>query len=282
MASNIAVLAHDQVWFWCYLQNWLFTVQGQWPEVNYLNHFWSLAVEEQFYLVWPFVVGWLATRRLAWLCWACVVGALAARVGLWVAGAPSVALYVTTLTRLDSLCLGALFAIGLRSELWYARLTRWAIPAAALTAVSIVGIDVVWPILKTQTAGAQTIGHSLLGILFGCGVFAAAAVRPESIPGRILAQRWLTLPGQFSYAMYVMHRPVYKLVQKLDWSLVPEGAQPWAIFAATLAASIAIAALSWKFFEQPFLALKAWFPRPDAAPAAPTAPGKTGGELGVA
>jgi peptidoglycan/LPS O-acetylase OafA/YrhL len=262
VAANIEVLAKHQVWFWTYLQNWWMALQGHWPDVNYLNHFWSLAVEEQFYLLWPFLVCWLGRRGLTRLCWGCVVAALALRVGLWIGHAPSVVLYVTTITRMDSLCLGALFAIGLRSPTWYPRLVRGVLPGMAGLAIAIVGVDAIWPLLKTQTAGAQTIGHTLLGFLFGAFVFSAAAVRPFHAGARVLSQPWLTMPGQFSYAMYVMHRPVHRLVMKFDWSMVPTTVQPFAIFAATLGASLACAALSWKFFEKPFLSLKAWFPRP--------------------
>ncbi len=262
IAANVEVLAGGQIWFWTYLQNWWFAFQGHWPEVNYLNHFWSLAVEEQFYLVWPFIVGWLSVRGLTRLCCVCIAAALALRIGLWIAGTPSVVLYVTTVTRMDSLCLGGLFAIGLRSPAWYPRLCRWAGPALATLVVVIAGLDAVWPVLKTQTVGAQTIGHTLLGLFFGTFIFSAAALRPEHALARLLSQRWLTLPGQFSYAMYVLHRPVHKLVLRADWTWLPAAALPGVLFVATLLASLACAALSWKFFERPFLSLKAFFPRP--------------------
>lgn len=267
VALKVSELSRDQFWYWTYLQNWHFAYEGHWPQVNYLGHFWSLAVEEQFYLVWPFVVGYLATRSLAKVCWACIGLALALRVGLSISGAPAIALYVPTVTRMDSLCLGALFAMGLRSPVWYPRLVRWAWPMMSLLAVVIVGIDAVWPLLKTEQVGSQTIGHTLLGLMFGCFVFSAAAVSPQHGFARVLSLRCLTLPGQFSYAMYVIHRPIYKLVLKLNSSVLPESVQPLAIFAATLLATLAVSALSWRFFEKPFLSLKALFPRPGESPA---------------
>ena len=269
VAQKVGELSRDQFWFWTYLQNWRFAYEGHWPHVTYLNHFWSLAVEEQFYLVWPFVVAYVPTRSLAKVCWACIGLALALRVGLSIGGAHTIALYVPTVTRMDSLCLGAVFAIGLRSPVWYPRLTRWTWPVMSLLALVIVGVDAVWPLLQTEQVGSQTIGHTLLGLLFGCFVFSAAAVSPQHWFARILSQRWLTLPGQFSYAMYVIHRPIYKLVLKLDWSVLPESAQPLAIFVVTLLATLGASALSWKFFEKPFLSLKAFFPRPGEKTAAP-------------
>lgn len=271
-AQRVSQLSHDQVWFWTYLQNWMFAFRGHWPDVNYLNHFWSLAVEEQFYLVWPFVVGWASSRTLARICWAAVVGALLLRIGLWTQGYPSVALYVPTLTRVDSLCLGALFAMGLRSPVWYPRLCRWAPWMMVGMAGLIIGIDSVWPVLKTAQAGSQTIGHTLLGLLFGAFVFTASAVNPHGRLARALSIRPLTLLGQFSYCMYVLHRPVYKLVKKLDWTSFPESIRSVLIFAAALLGSLAVSGLSWKFIEKPILSLKSWFPRPGETPA--TSPSK--------
>jgi peptidoglycan/LPS O-acetylase OafA/YrhL len=116
--------------------------------------------------------------------------------------------------------------------------------------------------LETERFGTQTIGHTLLGFMFGCFILSAAAACPQTLFAKGLSLRCLTLPGQFSYAMYVMHRPIYKLLLKLNWSLLPEAVQPIAIFAATLLATMGVAALSWRFFEKPFLMLKDWFPRP--------------------
>lgn len=269
VAAPMAELGVHQLWFWTYTQNWLFAFQGNWPTVNYLNHFWSLAVEEQFYLIWPFVVGWLSPRRLAWTCWGCVAVALGLRIGMWSLGMPSVALYVTTLTRMDSLCLGALFAMGMRSPVWYPRLTRWVVPTILVLVLLIAGVDLVWPLLQTETCGSQTIGHLLLGVLFGSFVFLAASLRPQQWTARLLSQRWLTLPGQFSYAMYVIHRPIYKLLLMWDWSFFPEAWRPLVIFVATLFTTLAAAGLTWKFIEKQFLLLKAYFPRPDARPPIP-------------
>jgi peptidoglycan/LPS O-acetylase OafA/YrhL len=61
----------DAVWYWTYLINYRFADVG-WPRVAYLGHFWTLAVEEQFYLVWPALVFFVPRRVLPWLCVAAV------------------------------------------------------------------------------------------------------------------------------------------------------------------------------------------------------------------
>src|SRR5205823_1934832 len=64
---HLAALLHYQVWYWTYLLNVLISLRG-WPPVADFNHFWLLAVEDQFYLVWPFVVYMLGRRALLAAC----------------------------------------------------------------------------------------------------------------------------------------------------------------------------------------------------------------------
>lgn len=262
-ASRVMELGQHQWWFWTYLQNWYFTFHGDWPAIHYLNHFWSLAIEEQFYLVWPFIVALFARKSLAQFCIALTVVALALRVALLNAGAPSVALYVMTVTRMDSLCLGALVAIGLRNVHAYKWMLRWSwLPIVGL-GLCVVGIDVFWPVLKSGSAGAQTIGHSLMGGLFAATIFTAAAVSPQHWLARILSVKWLTTWGKYSYAIYIMHRVIYRLMLKLDLSALSPSLAAIVVFVGTLALSLIAAVISWKCFEQPILSLKSYFPRPD-------------------
>ena len=72
-------LTRDQAWYWLYLINVKFAFDG-WPEPAYLGHFWSLAIEEQFYLIWPLVVRMLSRRRLLLVCMVCFLAALGLRV----------------------------------------------------------------------------------------------------------------------------------------------------------------------------------------------------------
>src|SRR5208282_6334564 len=100
-------LAADQKLYFVYLTNWLVLWKGQWGP-NILGHFWSLAVEEQFYLLWPLCVWLLISRRLAKVTVGASVIALLVRI-LWVAHAgPSQAIVMATVTRMDTLLCGAL------------------------------------------------------------------------------------------------------------------------------------------------------------------------------
>src|SRR5262249_32690328 len=107
-----------EIWHWSYLTNWFGSVPG-------LSHFWSLAVEEQFYLIWPFVVFSLSTDRLMRTCGALVVTALLIRIVMVVGHAPVSWNYTFTITRWDALGCGAAIAVAMRDPFWYERVSRW-------------------------------------------------------------------------------------------------------------------------------------------------------------
>ncbi len=64
---DLSYYRQHQVWFWLYAENWLFSLQG-WPTVKALHHYWSLAIEEQIDIVWPFIVMGFSTRNLLKFC----------------------------------------------------------------------------------------------------------------------------------------------------------------------------------------------------------------------
>ncbi|MCA9081518.1 MAG: acyltransferase, partial [Planctomycetaceae bacterium] len=259
----VAIVHADQWYYWTYLQNWLFAVRGEWPAERVLNHFWSLAVEEQFYLVWPCVVALLSRRQLGRLCVALCVTALALRCWLLTHDYAGVSTYVMTITRMDSLCLGALLAIGLRDGNWFPRLARWLPLATGVLLLGVLGLDAVWPVLKSQAFGSYTIGHTLVGLVFAGLIGTLATRAPSHLLTTLFSFDGLRLLGKYSYAIYVFHRFAYALVQSFDLSTLPEQWHGWAIFAATLVVSLVFAKISWIVLEQPFLRLKRYAPRPD-------------------
>jgi peptidoglycan/LPS O-acetylase OafA/YrhL len=134
-------LASSEWWYWAYLANWKIAFHGIGSQLE-PTMFWSLAVEEQFYLLWPLVVALLDRRRLVALCIGMIVAALALRIG-WHIIDPGKqareALYVLTPARMDGLAMGALLAIGLRNESAAARIQRWSKPLllAAPTTITL-------------------------------------------------------------------------------------------------------------------------------------------------
>lgn len=249
-----------QLWYWLYVSNWMV------PEheaVGALGHLWSLAVEEQFYLVWPLVVWLVSTRKLAWVCVAAVIIAPAFRCVLVANGMASDAAYEWTPARMDALACGALLALLLRSPAGHRFVARWwrhvfGVGLAALVAIAIVNGG-----LAFNLTVMKTIGYSLLACTAAAAIAGAILSRDGAFGRRCVESAFLRAWGKYSYAIYVIHYPLFALSsQKLI-----EAGQSWlqtrwgyALFVVGgLACSFGLAWLSWHLFEKHFLSLKQRF-----------------------
>jgi peptidoglycan/LPS O-acetylase OafA/YrhL len=257
-----------QLWQWSYLSNIQIAVRG-WEGLPYdLQHFWSLAIEEQFYLIWPWLVFSLSRRALLRICAATVVGALLLRVvldgrGLWL---PS---YVLTSTRLDPLAVGAALALIWRQPGDSAVAARWSRPVLIVAGASLALMFVLRRGLRFQDPIVGTLGFSLLAILFGALLFmslsAPATGRAMGRTRRVLTSAPLRFLGKYSYALYVFHQPIAWRLSALGLGavLIPKvgGRLPAvACFAAVaLALSLVAALASWNLWEKYFLKLKRRF-----------------------
>jgi peptidoglycan/LPS O-acetylase OafA/YrhL len=259
-----------QIWLWLYLSNWTAPLGlggGQ------LFHFWSLAVEEQFYVAWPFIVRNMSIEALARVCVGLIIAAPLLRVGLIWLGVSPVAIYTFTVSRMDALAFGALAAVWMfhppTAQRVFSR-RRWLWPATG--GLALFG----W--LSTHgdaqmSVPSQTFGYSLLAATCMLMVLAAACGHdnPSSIAQRLLCSRFLRACGKYSYAMYVLHVPIHQLVGR-PWmarhhDLAHLSAGEAAAYVMALSAASFIAAwLSYQLLERHFLRLKRHFAaRPAAA-----------------
>src|SRR6266849_10981928 len=104
-----------QVWLWTYTANFFIAAKASWA-LTYVSHFWSLAIEEHFYLVWPLVVFSFRRETLERICLGVIGAALALRIGLSLAGVSELSISVLTPCRVDTLCVGALLAAVARRD----------------------------------------------------------------------------------------------------------------------------------------------------------------------
>jgi len=261
-------LWHEQGWWWSYLDNWwlAFVRRTEPPNYFWTGPFWSLAVEEQFYLLWPALVLVLTRRRLAVVCVAIIVGAPLFRLGLRAHHAALIAPYALTPARLDSLALGALLAIVLsdkRLAVWGARVAMVVgVAAAAITVTVFRHHGGLW----TYGGWEEGPGYTVMSIGWAGLVAAGATAARGSIAERVLGARWLRALGKYSYAMYVFHVPIWAHVQPL---VFPGNRVP-ALWGSHIAASLGLAVLcgllaygaafaSWHLYEKHFLELKRCF-----------------------
>jgi peptidoglycan/LPS O-acetylase OafA/YrhL len=267
--EGLAWLRGESFWYWTYLLNFRIAAEG-WPDFGALGHFWSLAVEEQFYLFWPVAVFLLRRRPLMALCAACMALAVATRLALHLAGNPPAA-FVLAPARLDALAAGAFLALLVRSPGGLSAAVRWAKPAAVGGGFGLLALFLWKRGLPSEDPAVSVAGQALLALFFAAVLALALAARPESRSGRWLAAPVLVFFGRYSYGLYVIHHPLLFLKPEgLSFGLFPTvlGSRlpGWLLFvAAGIAVSVALSLLSWHLLEKPFLDLKDRMPPRTAA-----------------
>ncbi|MGD0796596.1 MAG: acyltransferase [Acidobacteriaceae bacterium] len=244
----------------------------------YLGHFWSLCVEEQFYLVWPWVLFWLRDRRkLLALCLACVALCPLARV----VGSHMLpkfmldqeVLYRWTPFRVDALLLGGALALVRRGPSPWRLLLLARIGFATLTAAVLLWLALN-PSARQGTltyvypAWKMTWGLSFIDLFAACVV--VMALEFGSITFRLLNLRPLRWLGRISYGAYVFH-DLFNL-EILDFVQHRTGHYRLPSTALALAITLLLAWASFRWFEAPFIRLKDRLTQaaPQAEPEAPT------------
>lgn len=281
-APAVAALRDRGGWYLGYAVNFMVALDGGWAtSMPHTEHLWSLALEEQFYLVWPPLVLLLSRRALIRTSAVLVVVALAARTVLWAAGASPVATYVLPFTRMDALLMGALVALLVRELGSMAPLARQAprvLVGAGLVAVAT--LATASPRSSWASPWVQTVGFTAIGAFFAAALVAAVSADESSRWGRILRGPWLRMFGKYSYALYIFHPLVLAGLRANGWGAarfaglggsVQIGVHLLFTAFATLV-SLAVAWLSWNLAEKHFLTFKHRFStRPKPIPAvAPT------------
>lgn len=257
---------HDSMaWYWLYASNIGMAVKGGWlasPTWVGLGHFWSLAVEEQFYLVWPLVVYLTPTARLKRLCVVMVVAspfvymALPHLFGGGDTGNRST--YVSTVGRLGVLAAGGWLAIIWREPGAWPRIKHLLVPCAIVSGSLLLLERTVLPIMSfLEPSLALLLGAALVGLAAGGK---SGPLRSDAFESPVL--RWL---GKYSYGIYVYHHALKPVWLHFLWDgwitrIFGTGWPATLCYTATAtAASLILAWLSWTLFEGPILSLKSKF-----------------------
>ncbi|HWE48656.1 MAG TPA: acyltransferase [Bryobacteraceae bacterium] len=247
-------------WFFAYLGN----IRSSWtnvmPPVFSFGPLWSLQIEEQFYLFYPIVVLCLSRSNLRRFLISCVVAAPLLRVSLLLFSTNTgVARYVLTPCRMDSLALGGLVALLVRSPwrstLTFAQASAWALAAATGTFLvcAVTGPDWGSPLMST-------VGYTLVDIT--CALLLTLVVLwPSSPLAKWLRWRPLVYTGTIAYGLYLLHGPASWLMRSLIGRVTgfQIGGHSLLSVPITYVSAYIAAGLSWHFFESPILRLKAHF-----------------------
>ena len=256
-----AAARRDQWWYWFYMSNWGDTLGHT---IAGFPHFWSLAVEEQFYLCWPLIVLALPRRRLIGLCLIIILVTPLIRILLELPWFPAEAGYSWTVARWDALAAGALLAILAREEPGRRWLAEKMGRVTAASAIALALLTIYERGFHENEVLVRIAGQSLIALLSAALVYycIAPAAGTATAVQRIMSVSFLRFFGKYSYAIYVFHWP-------LQWILQPHLADtlntgdPITLFfklaaylACVLGLSTLLALVSWRVLEKPCLALK--------------------------
>jgi peptidoglycan/LPS O-acetylase OafA/YrhL len=243
--ARYAGSSEHQAWYWLYLSNFLEAREANWVH-PILGVSWSLAIEEQFYLLWPLILWVLPRRGALGACAVMVVAALALRSEIvldllrrgWVDPdrlyppyRNPMGAYTLTMCRCDQLALGALLALLLRSGVTLQRAARVALPVFLITLPATVAVyftEVYRGRSNEQfgenfSPGMLTYGMTLTGLAAASGLVLALTARPGGPAHALWTGRFLRTFGKYAYALYLFHLPLRAAIRDLVFGPAPTG-----------------------------------------------------------
>jgi peptidoglycan/LPS O-acetylase OafA/YrhL len=223
-----------------FLQNFLLAISTN--AAGPLGVTWSLAIEEQFYLVWPLVVRFCSITQVRQLAIAEICLSPMLRYYLWL---HHVDLYTNIFCRLDGLMAGALLALLVRSDNF--------VPSKLLQRAWILLLIAAPLAFLTEAYHARWIVFSFTALASAAFVYVAMFSERKWLQ-RIMTNQILVYTGTISYGLYLLHKIPFGMVQVMHLDR-----RPYLPLPIILVASYVLAALSWNLLEKPFLSLKRFF-----------------------
>lgn len=253
-------------WSLAYMANWHFIgeANGYWAsfdQPSMFDHLWSLAIEEQFYVVWPLVVlaVWKLSKRrfrqrnLLVVSLAGVVASFVAMLLLYKPGSDPTRVYMGTDTRAASILVGAAMATAPARDVARRAITALGRRADLVIAALAVGVGASWLVVDGASSAALYRGGLLVHSVVAAAIVTALVTLPHGRVAHALSLRPLVWIGVRSYGLYLWHWPVYVAL-----SSERTGLDGPALTVVRITVSTLLAAASFRFVEDPIRHRATW------------------------
>jgi peptidoglycan/LPS O-acetylase OafA/YrhL len=250
---------NERIWYFAYAQNWIgLLVDGN--RQRMIGHYWSLGIEEQFYMVWPWIVYKSTTKRVLQIATGGTVVSLFFRFILLAMHVSPEVIYRNTFARMDALLIGAACACLLRDPDCATYLRRYAAWMWIAPLVTLVVVREATLPFAYQSPGVQGLGLTAIALSFAAllvGVVLTMGAR--SMPQRFFCSGIMITFGKYSYAAYIWHQLVRVLVFNLEKNMLHASLPALLNIPLMIAATLVFSMASFACIERPFLMLKRYF-----------------------
>ena len=250
-----------------YQQNWAMLFKD-FHITQYLLITWSLAIEEQFYLIWPFIVYKLDRERLVKFSIGYILISITARtLGtlLW----PNLAqastfFYYTSFARFEEMLFGGLLAVFVTYDGAMEKIRRYALPLFLISFTVFIALHILTLPGSPHPEHASlplTLGGYTTAALFTIGLIGIFITHPpRDFFRRFFANPVLTFLGKYSYSMYLFHMSAALILLDVFWHSGLRGWKPYFLYPiTTYIVTVIIALLTWHLLEKHMLGLKKYF-----------------------
>lgn len=247
------------VYYFLYLQNFAFYTHGRLEGIPSLGPTWSLAVEEHFYLVWPFVVYYFEPKKILNLTIILIAVAVCSRVAISLGSHHVSWIYhgwvnTWTICRLDSILAGAALAVMIRNEKarCFLERYRWSL------AVTSLAVTLFW----YRVHLVSFLGFTCVALFFASVINLLLYLQKETTILRIFDNPCMRYLGKFSYCIYLIHMPVLHAIANYMDPHRPSILLFLAMITELVFFAALIGFISWHIYEKHFLNFKGSFAAP--------------------
>ncbi|HEX5654439.1 MAG TPA: acyltransferase [Chitinophagaceae bacterium] len=257
---NLDYYTENQWWLWTYLQNWLFIIKEA-GSTDILHHFWSLAVEEQFYLIWPLTILIVRNPRFLLLIMAIVLlTVILLRYIIWERQIENLAYFnLYTFSRIDGIAIGSMLALLHQIDQGFLKKNT------ALIVLLLAAANFLFYFINSRNQFGfpylAIVGYTTFAIMFAILIHEAVS-RESRLVNFLFDNKFMRFFGKISYGFYVFHWPVFILLNPVILKWMENNALPYPALLSSLVCTLAgllISLLSFRYFESWFLKKKVLF-----------------------